>query len=372
MTSSSIRLTAITLFCASIFTSAIRAEDDPLIRGRKLSEWFKFMREQSDARLRQVALQLVDSEGGPKVGAVLTGLVNELRENKDAGLRARIAELLPRYQDRQEEVVNALKSALQKDASGKVREAAAKSLGGLGRAGFPALKELGEALKDKDANTRASAAQAIGEFSRVDPEIAKDYVSNLGQCMRDESGTVRFQAAFALGRMGPAAESAVGALVEDLPKDKDASVRKEIIKTLTSLGMGATTASAVLLDSLQDSDVEVRQRAAIALSRVAPPPETALPKLLKAIHDPDKSVRCHVIHAIGGLGKPAASAIPELVEILKKEESADVRLAAIEELASFGPDAKAAIDVLNVAAKDGRAAIRDAAQEALKKIQQSP
>jgi HEAT repeat protein len=355
-----------------VITASIRADDDPTIRGRKLSAWFKFMRDEPDARLRQVALHLVDSEGGPKVGAVLSGLVQELKENKDTALRLRIAELLPRYQERADEVVSALKSALQHDAEGKVREASAISLGKLDRVGFSAVKELGDALKDKDSGTRAAAAQAIGAFSRTDPEIGKEFVSTLAGCLRDDNAAVRLQSAFALGRMGAAAESAVSALGEALPKDKDAAVRKEIAKSLASLGTTASGASAALIDTLQDRDVEVRQAVAIALARVGPPAETALPKLLKAAHDPDKSVRCHAIHALGALGKPAVSAIPDLIDILRKDEAADVRLAAIEELASFGQDAKAAIDALTVASKDGRTAVRDAAQEALKKIKQSP
>jgi HEAT repeat protein len=48
----------------------------------------------------------------------------------------------------------------------------------------------------------------------------------------------------------------------------------------------------------------------------------------------------------------------------------EVRLAVIEELGGFGADAKEAVDALTIAAKDGRAAIREAAADALKKIQQ--
>jgi HEAT repeat protein len=367
-----LRTAALTMLLAVFSVASIQADDDPTIRGRKVSEWFKFMRDEPDARLRQVALQLVDSEAGPKVGSVLTGLVQELRENKDAALRSRIAELLPKYRERTDEVVNALRSALQHDREGKVRETAATSLGKLDRLGFSAVKDLGEALRDKDGNTRAAAAQSIGAFSRIDPEIGKDYVSSLGVCLRDENTAARLQAAFALGRMGTAAEPAVGALTDALRTEKDSSVRKEIAKSLASLGPAASIASSPLLDLLQDPNIEVRQAAAIALARIAPPADIALPRLLKAAHDSDNSVRCHAIHAIGALGKPAVSAIPELIEILRKDNVADVRLAAIEELASFGQDAKAAIDVLTVASKDGRTAIRDAAQEALKKIQQSP
>ena len=138
------------------------------------------------------------------------------------------------------------------------------------------------------------------------------------------------------------------------------------------MGPAASEATPALIKALQDANAEVRQQAAYGLGRIKPDAMLALPELLKAVKDKDKSVRCHAIHALGALGKPATSAIPELIRVLKEDVVADVRLAAIEELATFGPDARAALDVLMIASRDGKPAIREAAQEAVKKIQQSP
>ncbi len=367
-----VRIAVFTLTVAMVPVAIVRADDDPVIRGRKVSEWFKFIREQPDARLRQIALQVVDSDGGPKVASVLPGMIELLHDHKDAALRLRIVEYLPKYKERGDEVVAGFKYALQHDSDAKVREAAVTALGRMDRTAFTAIKEVGDALKDKDPATRAAAASTIAAFSRIDPEIAKDYVSSLATSLQDESTPVRLQAAFALGRMTTVAQPTITALIDRLPKEKDAAVRKEIVKTLASFGMTASAADSAVADLLQDKNVEVRQSAAIALGRISPAADRVMPKLLKAAHDPDSSVRCHAIHALGALGKPAISAIPELIDILKNDNVADVRLAVIEELASFGPDAKAATDVLQVATKDGRGAIREAAQEALKKIQQSP
>jgi HEAT repeat protein len=362
------------LLAAILALSGVRADEDPKIGDKKVTEWFKFLREEQDARRRQAALMIIDREAGPKVGVVFPGLVKELREHPDPAVRAKIAELMPKYKDRGgDEVANALKAALTNDKEGKVRAAAAAALGQLGRPlGFSAVKELGDALKDKDAGTRAAAAEAIGDFSRIDPEIAKESAPALAAALQDSDTQVRLQSAFALGRMGAAAETAVAALAASLPKEKDIAVRKEITKTLTAMGPSASGATAALVAALKDESPDVRQTAAIALGHVNPDAGLALPELLKATKDRDKSVRCYAIHAIGSLGKSAASAIPDLIEIVRKDEVADVRVAAIEELAGFGNDAKAAVDALTVASKDGRLAIREAALEALKKIQQSP
>lgn len=355
------------------FAVPATAQDDPVIRGRKVSEWFKFIREEKDARRRLAALQLVDSEAGPKVAAVFTAMARELREHPDETLRARVAGLAPRYKERGAEVASALKSALAADKSPAVREACAAALGKLDEAGFTAVRELSDALKDASAPVRAAAAEALGRFSRIESGIARDAVPALVELLKDADRSVRLGAAFALGRadVGAVAPSA-GALGSALFAEKDLAVKKELLRTLTTIGPKAADAAGPVLAALKDPSVEVRQLAAIALGKIAPDASAALPELLKATRDSDKSVRCHAIHAIGALKKAGVSAIPDLIEILKKDDVTEVRLAVIEELGGFGPDAKAALDVLAVAAKDGRPSIREAAQEAAKKIQQAP
>ncbi len=190
--------------------------------------------------------------------------------------------------------------------------------------------------------------------------------------MKDPNVTVRTNAILTLARMGPAAADATAALAEALASDKEDRIRKECAKALAFVGKGAGNAAPALIKALGDPNSDVRQYSAYALGRINPDPKVALPELLKALKDTDKSVRGNAIHAIGMLGKAATPAIPELIRVLKDDVVAEVRLAAIEELASFGPDAKAALDALTIASRDGKPAIREAAQDALKKIQQTP
>ncbi len=54
-----------------------------------------------------------------------------------------------------------------------------------------------------------------------------------------------------------------------------------------------------------------------------------------------------------------------------QDQLLEVRLAAIEALGNLGPDAKAALERLKMAKTDAQAAIREAAVEAIKKIENS-
>src|SRR5262249_33516985 len=157
------------------------------IRGRKVSEWFKFLREEQDSRRRLAALALLDTEAGPKSTLVMPGFVKELREHSDPAIRMRIAQVLPKYKDRGEDVAVALKASLQNDKDEKVRAAAAIAIARLERPlGTAAIKELVDALKDPSAVTRAAAAEAIGQLSRIDSEIAKDYVAVIASSLSDQ------------------------------------------------------------------------------------------------------------------------------------------------------------------------------------------
>lgn len=355
-------------FCVNL----LHADEDPEIRGRKVTQWFKFLREEKDARRRQAALQIIDLQAGPKVAVVFPGLLREMREHPDPAIRGQIAGLLLKYRDKGDEVTKALVTSLKTDKDAKVREVAATTLGKLDRSAFSAVADLTEALKDQAAGVRAASADALGQFSAIDAEIAREAIAALAQCVKDPNMSVRINAVFALARMGSVAGTAVPALAESVIQDKDAGIRKESAKALALMGPAASEATPALIKALQDANAEVRQQAAYGLGRIKPDAMLALPELLKAVKDKDKSVRCHAIHALGALGKPATSAIPELIRVLKEDVVADVRLAAIEELATFGPDARAALDVLMIASRDGKPAIREAAQEAVKKIRQSP
>jgi HEAT repeat protein len=87
------------------------------------------------------------------------------------------------------------------------------------------------------------------------------------------------------------------------------------------------------------------------------------------VRDEDKFVRCHALRAIGGLGKDGADAVPDLVRCLKEDSNTEARVAAIEALGSLGLNALEAVDALSAASRSSQTVIREAALEALKKIE---
>jgi len=361
------------VFCTAPRVYA-QEDDDPVVRKKKISEWLKIVHEDPELNKRQAALLILEFTG-TKPRRILPGLLKELRENSEDVIRARCAELLVKFKDEKDQtdrLVVPLITALKQDKSERVREAAATSLGKLARDGAKAVPDVTEALKDKQPKVRAAAAEAIGQFCRVDAEIAKDSIPLLIVLLKDADVNVRVQAAFALGRMGPTAAPAVMALAALVAADKDANVRRESAKTLAAIGSESRSAVKDLVKALDDPQTDVRQYAAVALAKIGPDAADALPQLQKALKDKDKEVRCQVVHAIGSLGKAALSVLPDLIRLLKDDDVAEVRLAVVQELGGLGPDAKEAIDALTIASRDGRPAIREAAVDALKKVQKSP
>ncbi len=103
--------------------------------------------------------------------------------------------------------------------------------------------------------------------SRFAPAQVLSDIARLIAQLRDESLTVRGNAADALGGIGPAA---VPALVAAL-KDDNANVRGWAARALGGIGPAAKDAIPSLTVSLKDRDAEVRGWAAKALRAISPP-----------------------------------------------------------------------------------------------------
>src|SRR5258707_13524566 len=109
--------------------------------------------------------------------------------------------------------------ALQ-DPDAQTRREAAGALAAL--KAKAAVPELITALKDKDDEIRAKAAEALWSIG----SNSKDAIPALTAALKDKSAAVRLSAAGALGEMAPEAQTAIPAL-RDILKDKDAYVRAQ-------------------------------------------------------------------------------------------------------------------------------------------------
>lgn len=98
----------------------------------------------------------------------------------------------------------------------------------------PEIDRLIDRLKDKDPAVRRSAAEALGKLG---PQ-AQHAAGALGRALRDEDPHVVFDAAFALGRIGAAS---VPVLVDSL-NEKSADLRRRSLEAIRMIGHRAVDA----------------------------------------------------------------------------------------------------------------------------------
>ena len=206
------------------------------------------------------------------------------------------------------------------DGSDTDRVRAVRTLGNLGTPARKAVPDLAKVLREGRPELRSAAAKALGQ-------IGKPAVPVLIEALRDEDGAVRLQTARALGRAGPDAKEAVAALIA----------------------------------SLKDGRESVRQAAADALGEMGPDAKEAASPLTRLFHDPSPQMRQHARAALGQIGPTAVEPLCAALNADKRE----VRLDALQTLALFGREAKAAVPSLRQALQDDDPKIRAAAADAL-------
>jgi len=199
----------------------------------------------------------------------------------------------------------------------------------LGRDANAWQKQLKEGKAEK---TRRSAAFALGKLG----SSASSAINDLKKTLReDKAGSVREAAALALGDIGRAALKAledpdlVQALTQALAKDTDPLVRRSAALSLGKFGPDAKAALAALETAVDDPNVTVRQNAAWALGRIG---AASVKGLKKALKDSDILVQRDAAGSLGRLDpEEARGALDELVACCKIDNSA-LRIAALSVL----------------------------------------
>jgi HEAT repeat protein len=176
-------------------------------------------------------------------------------------------------------------------------------LSAMGPAAKPALGEFISALGDADQHCRGDAAVAIAAIGAD----AAEAVPHLQKMVADPSAVdgLRYAAAYALGRIGPAAVAAEP-MLRELAGSED-----ELM---------ATVATWAGLKIKPDDASQF---------------EAAIPMLRRALRGDREMVRLEAAVALGDIGPAAASAIP-LLELVSEEDSVkQVREAAAAALAKI-------------------------------------
>jgi beta-lactamase regulating signal transducer with metallopeptidase domain/HEAT repeat protein len=327
-----------------------------------------------DVVLRQNAIEALRRTGGidgPAAGAILRALNDPEKQVRDAaagwdgswGVRMDAAPVLH--------------EAL-KDPSPLVRSTAARALG---RVEWPysvkpdgtmdfvaeraaAVPPLAAALEDPDPEVRRRAASAL----RVYGEKATQAAPGLAKLLDDPEGGIALEAAWTLAEVAPGAapERATTRLVAGLDEE-DEHRRAMSARALGRLGPAARSAVQRLLaiaesqgeDQAPDS---VRGWAAVALAAIDPEAATvnlALRALTQAIkYRGDSDLRLAALDALGALGPLAKSAVPALEnKLVEGSTSRPARTTVRRTVPSTGKARPAAPDPE-----------REKAAEALKKI----
>jgi HEAT repeat protein len=265
----------------------------------------------------------------------------------------------------EDEVIPALAATLQDPrAKDQSRRLAARVLGELGR---PAIPALVRALESKDALTREAALDALAEMK----EEAKDAVPALQKALADDSMGVRVAAAqalwqttrkkngllpvllaglqdgqrevrnrsaFGLGQLSPDSADAVELLTAALD---DEAVRWEAARALGLIGPKAKSAVPALRKLLTHSDGNFRAQVALALWRIDREQEV-LPTLVQLVRNTSElGGRYQAIEALGNIGPDARPTVPYLLHILyfeRQREGAQSPEVAAWALKKIDPD----------------------------------
>lgn len=329
-----------------------------------------------------------------KVEAASKALKSSLEE-ASSKVRQEAAKTLGLLGDSVTPCLPSLAAAL-KDDNEDVRDVAIKSFGQLGEHAAPALPSLLEHARDKDKAVRVAAIQAMGGLgihaAKAAPELVKFLVH--------KSKTVRAAAAEAVGRLGKSATDA-GAVASlgTLLEEADEEVRSSCVRALGRLGAASAPFAPNLVKLLFARDIQLRRALAGALRRIGAEPATAAPTLvLTCLRDTDPGVRQTAALAVVKLGKmapePATQALTdclicdlehareEALRCLGKlaphsgsavhsimecfpDKSRNVRAAAVQALGPLAGDNKRALPVLTEILSDTSASVRRAACESL-------
>ncbi|MBI4661829.1 MAG: HEAT repeat domain-containing protein [Verrucomicrobia bacterium] len=150
----------------------------------------------------------------------------------------------------------------------------------------------------------------------------------------------------------------------------DPSLRAQAAKTLAQFKSDALPALPKLTFALRDPDRGLRAAAVSAIEAIGPAAAEAIPNLVDALGDP--AAQAVAARALGEFGPAAAAAVPKLVELVSDPSrfagSAELRSNAARALGRIGVTDESVLAALRQAGADPDATIREAAREALTRL----
>jgi HEAT repeat protein len=199
------------------------------------------------------------------------------------------------------------------DRSAAVRAAAADALGWIGDEAGPAATKVREHLADRHPRVRVCSARALWSITRD----ASATVPVLSAALREP---VCWEAALALGAMGPSASNAVPALIDMLKREKVPRPLRETPVSALALGQIGVPSVPGLIETLTSPDPRVRTSAALALGFVGGKALEATKGLVSLLSDPDPDVRRAATLGLGAIDPARKELVPALVRMASDDD----------------------------------------------------
>ena len=179
--------------------------------------------------------------------------------------------------------------------------------------GLPKTKRAVEPLiRALQSNEKSVRLSALGSLWDLGP-LAVDAVGPLTVCLRDADPDIRWRAARAIERIGPAAAAAIPDLIRLWRRRSLGSNEREwYLAAIGSLGPDPPETIPALLSGLREQDPTLRYTAVQFLSRFGPKAAVAVEPLIRTLEDEDDHVRCSAVWALRTIGASAAPALPAL------------------------------------------------------------
>lgn len=247
-----------------------------------------------------------------------------------------------------------------------------------------------KALHDSDASVRVNAVIALGLIGFDAKDLAEGVNALKSMLNPREEGIVKYQAARALGRLGPDAAPAIPGLLLAIRSTVSSEIRQAAAYALGSAGWDSQRGpdsraiNALLAALQQDRSAEVRMEALFSIIVLGPPlqrVEKDAERRALEVHTRDKSkiVQIWARVALMRLDKVSPHHLEPIAKLLKDPEMR-VRMNAARAFAIMGQDAKANVRDLVYALDDKELDVliwvcialgqmRDGGQEALPKLE---
>ncbi len=172
--------------------------------------------------------------------------------------------------------------------------------------GSKTVPKLLELLQEPDPDLKDRMWAILRKHNLVKTKFPPDQLDNLS-------------AFYALEALGDLASNAVPKLISMLEKDTSLFAQQAVPTILGKIGPAAETAIPLLVQKTTNSNAYVRVNSIKALGQIGRWPQSVVPALIVSLNDPFVSARIEAARSLGAFGKDAQSAVPALHELRSKE-----------------------------------------------------